>query len=85
MHFQHVSALILFVMVKFRPGPALSSTIILGAGILFCVLSVVQNSYHWRVEKTRADEGLPVYQAKLHSLKTAPEVTLPRNELSTLV
>ncbi|XP_071115788.1 transmembrane protein 221-like [Haliotis cracherodii] len=78
-------ALMLFAIMKLKTTPALTSSVILGAGILFCILSVMQNSYHWRAEKSRADEGLPVYETSPHSHKTAGEVNVPRNELSTLV
>ena len=37
-------------------------------GVIFCVLGgaicivcALHNCYHWRLEKTRADQGLPVY------------------------
>ncbi|KAK7115784.1 uncharacterized protein [Littorina saxatilis] len=50
-------ALVLVVVVKLHPGPALTSSVVIGVGGLFCILSVMQNLYHWRVEKTRADEG----------------------------
>ena len=67
-----VTALVLVVVVKLHPGPALTSAVVMGVGGLFCVLSVMQNLYHWRVEKTRADEGLPAYGGR-HQRPTFPQ------------
>ena len=53
--------MVLVVILKLHTGPAVTSAVVLGVGGLFCVLSVMQNLYHWRLEKTRADDGLPVY------------------------
>nr|KAG5703658.1 hypothetical protein BaRGS_002532 [Batillaria attramentaria] len=57
-------ALMLAILLKLTPGPALTSCVMLGVGVLFCVLSVMQNVYHWRVEKARADDRLPVYETQ---------------------
>lgn len=73
--------IVMYVLMKFKSSPALVSTVVLGLGILFCVLSVMQNTYHWRLEKSRADGGLPVFERSKNNV----EISNPRNELSTLV
>lgn len=52
---------IVLLMLRVTYSQTLVAGVIMGLGVLFCVLSVMQNCYHWRVEKNRADEGLPVY------------------------
>ncbi|ESO88344.1 hypothetical protein LOTGIDRAFT_165785 [Lottia gigantea] len=80
----YMVALALYILMKFRSTAALSCIIILCICVLFCVLSVMQNIYHWRVEKSRSDEGLPVYDGHVSSGRTV-SMAVNRHELSTLV
>ena len=77
-----VSALILFIVLRFKVTPAITGCVIISAGILFCVLSVMQNFYQWRIENSRAAEGLPVYELPPVRQDGAKELG---RELSTLV
>ncbi|XP_050401947.1 uncharacterized protein LOC126818528 [Patella vulgata] len=80
----YMVALALFIVMKFRSTAALACTVILGISLLFCILSVMQNTYHWRVEKSRSDDGLPVYDGRTSRNRTVA-MAINRNELSTLV
>ena len=78
-----ISALILFVVLRFKVTAAVTGCVIITVGIVFCVLSVMQNSYHWRTEHNRAAKGLPVYE--LPSGKQDGVEGPAARELSTLV
>ncbi|KAL4235656.1 hypothetical protein ACF0H5_004051 [Mactra antiquata] len=69
--------LMLYVILQFSSVAAITSIVILIVGGIFCILSLIQNFYHWRMERSRAISGLPVFD-----LCTAPPVG---KELSTLV
>ncbi|KAK3588781.1 hypothetical protein CHS0354_011988 [Potamilus streckersoni] len=75
-------SLVLYIIMRFRLTPAITACVILCVGILFCILSVMQNTYHWRVEKTRALEGLPVYDISIPKTDVKGRTA---KELSTLV
>ncbi|XP_041374561.1 uncharacterized protein LOC121387486 [Gigantopelta aegis] len=75
-----IIVLILHMLLRHHPTPALTACIILGLGLVFCILSVMQNMYHWRTEKGRMNDGVPVY-----NMAQPREPVVPRNELSTLV
>ncbi|CAL1526085.1 unnamed protein product [Lymnaea stagnalis] len=53
----------LLLVLLVPPKLALLASIILGLGVLICLLIILQNCYHWQVEKSRADSGLPVYDS----------------------
>ena len=78
----YFSALVLFIILRFKLTPAITGCVIISAGVVFCVLSVMQNSYHWRLENNRAAERLPVYD--LPPVRQDGGKELGR-ELSTLV
>ncbi|XP_069137579.1 uncharacterized protein [Argopecten irradians] len=74
--------LILFVVLKLDSTPAVTATVIMSLGVLFGILSVMQNTYHWHYEISRAADGLPVYDT---NLQKSLQERKPRNELNTLV
>ena len=78
-----ISALILYVILKFTTAAAITAMVILIVGSIFCVLSLIQNSYHWRLERSRAMKGLPVYDCALYR-KDGKDAAKAK-ELSTLV
>ncbi|XP_060082761.1 uncharacterized protein LOC132562054 [Ylistrum balloti] len=74
--------LILFVVLRLDSTPAVTATVIMSIGVLFGILSVMQNIYHWHYEISRAADGLPVYDT---NLQKSLQERKPRNELNTLV
>lgn len=76
-------ALTLYVVLQFTKAAAVTAIVILLVGGVFCVLSLVQNSYHWRRERSRAHRGLPVFDCV--SNKHSKNEKAFAKELSTLV
>ncbi|KAH3840523.1 uncharacterized protein LOC127879359 [Dreissena polymorpha] len=76
-------ALVLYMVCTFSKAAAITATVILAVGVVFCVVSAVTNVYHWRVERSRGIAGLPVFE---HS-SPIPSGEKQENgkELSTLV
>ncbi|XP_060592927.1 uncharacterized protein LOC132747540 [Ruditapes philippinarum] len=76
-------SLILYVILKFTTAAAITAMVMLIVGSVFCVLSVIQNTYHWRLERSRALKGLPVFDCVLYGKDGKESAT--GKELSTLV
>ncbi|XP_053406327.1 uncharacterized protein LOC123565893 [Mercenaria mercenaria] len=76
-------SLILYVILKFTTAAAITAMVILIMGSVFCVLSLIQNSYHWRLERSRAVKGLPVFDCV--TFRTDGKEAGSGKELSTLV
>lgn len=75
-------SIMLYIVLRYKTTPAVTSIIIISIGFIFCILSVMQNTYQWRAELVAAEEGRPVYDSK--SNKTAAKLG-HENKLSTLV
>ncbi|XP_055865084.1 uncharacterized protein LOC106079629 isoform X2 [Biomphalaria glabrata] len=76
-------ALLLVLLIPHRQ--AIVSGLILGVGVLFCLLILIQNCYHWRLEKSRAESGLPVYDSYFSFPKGLHNSPRKQPELCTLV
>ncbi|KAJ8304760.1 hypothetical protein KUTeg_018343 [Tegillarca granosa] len=76
------AAIMLYIVLRYKTTPAVTSIIIISIGFIFCILSVMQNTYQWRAELVAAEEGRPVYDSK--SNKTSAKLG-HENKLSTLV
>ncbi|KAH9492121.1 hypothetical protein Btru_027008 [Bulinus truncatus] len=76
-------ALLLVLITPHRQ--AVVSGLILGVGILFSLLILMQNCYHWRVEKSRAESGLPVYDSYFSFSRGPSNSPRKQAELCTLV
>lgn len=75
-------SIMLYIVLRYKTTPAVTSIIIISIGFIFCILSVMQNTYQWRAELVAAEEGRPVYDSK--SNKTSAKLG-HENKLSTLV
>ncbi|RWS08948.1 hypothetical protein B4U79_12218 [Dinothrombium tinctorium] len=75
------TGVILFTFINFDEVPALTTSVIIGIGIVFCGVASVQNVYLWQCEKTKASQELS--ESRISQLRESG--SLPPIELSTLV
>ncbi|RWS24900.1 uncharacterized protein B4U80_05250 [Leptotrombidium deliense] len=75
------TGVILFTFINFDELPALTTSVIIGIGIVFCGVASVQNVYLWQCEKTKASQELSA--SRLSQMRDSG--VFPPIELSTLV
>lgn len=80
------TGIILFTFIHFHELPAITTSVVIGLGIVFCGVASVQNVYLWQWEKTQASQALAqIRLSRLRETTIGPDVTIHNMELSTLV
>ncbi|XP_076338704.1 uncharacterized protein LOC143240329 [Tachypleus tridentatus] len=77
------TGVILFTFISFHESSAIVTSVLMGAGIIFCGTASVHNMYLWQGEKI--SKRYLLSKRKLHEASLHPDLTAHVTELSTLV
>ncbi|GFO14594.1 hypothetical protein PoB_004109900 [Plakobranchus ocellatus] len=82
-----IAGILIFLLSQVSSAHFTTAVVFLVLGVVVCVVCAMQGYYYWRQEKTRADQGLPVYDSHFSIPKNALIRGSPKRqkELCTMV
>ncbi|XP_074650456.1 uncharacterized protein LOC141905488 [Tubulanus polymorphus] len=80
-----IIAMILYMLMEFNMISAIIGSVVLAIGIIFCLFSMVHDTYFWCQEKKRAFNNEPIYDNPMMFCEGGGGIPGKKNELSTLV